>query len=184
MGREIISGIGFLLKQGQWVKVSSSKNADTLVAPDDNRMLNDVYSEEELPDFRLGTRPRAPRRAAATPAAAAAAPQAAEAPPTAAASSQDDAAADPAMPPAASAVPEDHFQQLLDRVDVLSHQQQQLQSDFVTFRQQFQISRWSYWLGSVVFLATLATTLAVPLLSHRLSFFCPFGFRTNIPHSM
>ena len=93
-------------------------------------MLNDVYSEEELPDFRLGTRPRAPRRAAATPAATAATP------PTAAASSQDDEATDPDMPPAASAIPEDRFQQLLDRVDVLSHQQQQLQSDFATFRQQ------------------------------------------------
>ena len=126
LGREIISGIGFHLKQGQWVKVSSSKNADTLVAPDDNRMLNDVYSEEELPDFRLGTRPRAPRRAAATLAAA---------PPTAAASSQDDEAANPAMPPAASAVPEDRLQQLLDKVNVLSHQQQQLQSDFATFWQ-------------------------------------------------
>ena len=139
LGREIISGFGFHLKQGQWIKVSSSKNADTLVAPNDNRMLNDVYSEEELPDFRLGTRPRAPRRAAATRAAtasaAAATSQAAEAPPTAAASSQDDEAADPAMPPPASAVPEDRFQQLLDRVDVLTHQQQQLQSDFATFRQ-------------------------------------------------
>ena len=101
LGREIISGFGFYLKQGQWVKVSSSKNEDTLVAPDGNRMLNDVYSKEELPDFRLGTRPRAPRRTAAT--------QAAAAPPTAAASSQDDEAADPAMPPAASAIPEDRF---------------------------------------------------------------------------
>ena len=67
-------------------------------------MLNDVYPEDELPDFRLGTRPRALRRAAATPAATAAAP------PTAAASSQDDEAADPAMPHVASVVPEDRFQ--------------------------------------------------------------------------
>ena len=122
LGMEIISGIGFHLKQDKWVKVSSSKNEDTLVAPDDNHMLNDVYSEDELPDFRLGTRPRAPRRAAAASAAAA--------------SSQDDKPVDPAMPPAASAIPDDCFQQLLDIVDVLSQQQQQLQSDFATFRQQ------------------------------------------------
>ena len=65
LGREIISGIGFYLRQGKWIKVTSSKNEDTLGAPDDNRMLNDVYSEDELPDFRLGARPRAPRHAAA-----------------------------------------------------------------------------------------------------------------------
>ena len=116
LGREIISGIGFHLKQGKWVKVSFSKSEDTLVALDDNRMLNDVYSDDELPDFRLGTQPRTPRRAAVT-------------------SSQDDEPADPAMPPASSTVPEDRFQQLLDRVNVLSHQQQQLQYDFATFRQ-------------------------------------------------
>ena len=122
LGREMISGIGFYLKQGKWVKVSSSKNEDILVAPDDNRMLNEVYSEDELLDFRLGTRPHAPRRAAAASAATT--------------SSQDDEPADPAMPPAASAVLEDRFQQLLDIVNVLSQQQQQLQSDFMTFRQQ------------------------------------------------
>ena len=61
MGREIISGIGFHWRQGKWIKVASSKNEDTLVAPDDNCMLNDVYSEDELPDFRLGARPCAPR---------------------------------------------------------------------------------------------------------------------------
>ena len=75
-------------------------------------MLNDVYSEDELPDFRLGARPRVPRKAAA-PAA------------SAAASSQDDEPAEIAVPPATSAVPEDRFQQLLDIVDALSQQQQQ-----------------------------------------------------------
>ena len=104
--REIISGIGFHLKQGKWVKVTSSKNEGTLVALDDSRMLNVVYSEDELPDFRLGSRPRAPSRAAATS--------------TTASSSQDDEPAGPAMPPAASAILEDHFQQLFDIVDVLS----------------------------------------------------------------
>ena len=82
-----------------------------MVAPDDNHMLNDVYSEDELPDFRLGARPCAPRRAAAA----------------AIASFQDDEPTDPAklaMPLAASTVPKDRIQQLFDKVDVLSQQQQ------------------------------------------------------------
>ena len=95
LGREIISGIGFHLRQGKWIKVTSSKNDDTFL--DDNRMLNDVYSEDELPDFRLSTRPRAPHRAAAASAATAT-------------SSQNEEPANPAMPPAASTVPEDRIQ--------------------------------------------------------------------------
>ena len=89
MGREIISGIGFHWRQGKWIKVTSSKNEDTLVALDDNRMLNDVYSEDEFPDFRLGARPRAPHRAVA--------------------SSQDDEPAVPAVPHAASSASEDRL---------------------------------------------------------------------------
>ena len=112
MGREIILGIGFHLRQGKWIKVTSSKNEDTLVAPDDNRLLNDVYSEDELPDFCLGAKPRAPCRAAA-----------------AAASSQDDEPVVPTVPPTASSAFEDRLQQLFDKVDAL-------QSDFATFRQQ------------------------------------------------
>ena len=72
--------------------------------------MNDVYFEDELPDFRLGARPRVPRRAAA--------------PAAPAASSQDGEPTETTVPPAASIVPEDHFQQLLDRVDALSQQQQ------------------------------------------------------------
>ena len=84
-------------------------------------MLNDVYSEDELPDFRLGARPRVPHRE----------------PAPAAAASQDDEPTETVVPPTASAVLEDRFQQLLDRLDALSQQQQQqLQSDFVTFREQ------------------------------------------------
>ena len=75
-------------------------------------MLNDVYSEDELPDFRLGARPRAPRRAA-----------------IAAASSQDDEPARSVV----SFASEDRFQQLFNKVDTLSQQQQHLQYDFVTF---------------------------------------------------
>ena len=47
------------------MKTPSSKNVGPLVAPDDNRMLNDIYSEDELPNFQLRARPRAPRWAAA-----------------------------------------------------------------------------------------------------------------------
>ena len=90
-------------------------------------MLNDVYSEDELPDFRLGARPRVPRRAAATAAASVAAPAAvsaaAPAAASAAASSQDDEPAETAVPPTASTVPADRFQQLFDKVDFLSQQQ-------------------------------------------------------------
>ena len=74
-------------------------------------MLNDIYFEDELLDFCLGARPRVPRRAAA-PAA-----------PAAPVSSQDDEPTETVVPPAASTIPEDRFQQLLDRVDVLSQQQ-------------------------------------------------------------
>lgn len=33
-----------------------------MVAPEDDRFLNDVYLEDQLPAFRLKARPRAPRR--------------------------------------------------------------------------------------------------------------------------
>ncbi|KAH9696622.1 hypothetical protein KPL71_023234 [Citrus sinensis] len=129
LGRDIISAIGFFKKRGKWDKTSSSKNEATLIAPEDDRMLNDVYSEDELPDFRLGAKPRIPRQPAAPAAPASPAAPAADAP-------QDDEPTETAVPPAASAVPEDRFQQLLDRVDALSQQQQQLRSDFATFREQ------------------------------------------------
>ena len=104
LGREIISTIGFFKKRGKWEKTTSSKNEDTLLAPEDDRMLNDIYSKDELPDFRLGARPRVPRRAAAASAVASAAVPAAASVP--AASSPDD---EPAVPPAASTVPADCF---------------------------------------------------------------------------
>ena len=117
----------FFQKRGKWEKITSSKNEDTLFAPEDDRMLNDIYSEDELPDFRLRARPRVPRRAAVTPP---------PPPASVAAASQDDEPAEPAVPPATSTIPADHFQQLSDKVDLLSQQQQQLQYDFATFRQQ------------------------------------------------
>ena len=111
LGREIISAIGFFKKCGKWEKTTSSKNEDTMLAPVDDRMLNDVYSEDELPNFHLGARQHVPHRAAVASAAAAAAsavasaavPAAASVP---AASSPDD---EPAVPPAASTVPADCF---------------------------------------------------------------------------
>jgi len=129
LGRDIISAIGFFKKRGKWEKTTSSKNEATLIAPEDDRMLNDVYSEDELPDFRLGARSRIPRQPAAPAAPASPAAPAADAP-------QDDEPTETAVPPAASAVPEARVQQLLDRVDALSQQQQQLRSDFATFREQ------------------------------------------------
>ena len=71
------------------------KNEDTFIAPEDDRMLNDVYFMGELPDFRLRARPCAPRRATAAA--------------SAAASSSDDELAEPAVPPAASSASEDRF---------------------------------------------------------------------------
>lgn len=66
LGREIISSTRFHKSHGKWVKTLSYRNEDTLVASEDDRILNDIYSEDELPNFWLGTRPHAPRRAAAT----------------------------------------------------------------------------------------------------------------------
>lgn len=57
-----MTSIGFSWKNGRWVKASTSKNQDTLVAPKDNRILNDVYPLDQLPDFRLGVTPPPPHR--------------------------------------------------------------------------------------------------------------------------
>lgn len=37
------------------MKTSSVKNRDTLVAFEDDRMLNDIYPADQLPNFWLGT---------------------------------------------------------------------------------------------------------------------------------
>ena len=71
LGREIISAIGFFKKRRKWEKTTSSKNEDILLAPEDDRMLNDIYSEDKLLNFCLGARPRVPRRVAALAAPAA-----------------------------------------------------------------------------------------------------------------
>ena len=46
----------------KWVKTSTSKNLDTIVSLEDNRMLNNVYPPDQLPDFRIRARPPPPRR--------------------------------------------------------------------------------------------------------------------------
>ncbi|KAH9791779.1 homogentisate geranylgeranyltransferase [Citrus sinensis] len=62
IGPEDMSSIGFSRRNGKWIKTSTSKNRDTLIAPEDDRMLNDVYSPEQLSDFKLGAHPPPPRR--------------------------------------------------------------------------------------------------------------------------
>ena len=59
---EAMTNIGFSRKNGKWIKTSNSKNRDTLVAPEDDWMLNDIYSLDQLHDFRLGAHPPPPRR--------------------------------------------------------------------------------------------------------------------------
>ncbi|KAH9715535.1 Integrase catalytic domain-containing protein [Citrus sinensis] len=57
IGPEAMTSIGFSMKNREWIKTSNSKNQDTLIAPEDDRMLNDVYPPDKLPDFRLGAHP-------------------------------------------------------------------------------------------------------------------------------
>ncbi|KAH9669926.1 hypothetical protein KPL70_021986 [Citrus sinensis] len=62
IGPEAMTSIGFSRKNGQWIKTSNSKNRATLIAPEDDQMLNDIYPPDQLPDFRLGAHPHLPRR--------------------------------------------------------------------------------------------------------------------------
>ena len=62
IGPEAMTSIDFSRKNGEWIKTKNSKNRDTLIAPEDNQMLNDVYPPDKLPDFRLGAHPHPPRR--------------------------------------------------------------------------------------------------------------------------
>ena len=45
---EAMTSIGFSRKNDEWLKTSNSKNRDTLVALEDDRMLNDVYPPDQL----------------------------------------------------------------------------------------------------------------------------------------
>ena len=51
LGGEIILSIRFHKRNGEWVKVTSSKNDNTLLALKDDHMLNDIHSADQLPDF-------------------------------------------------------------------------------------------------------------------------------------
>lgn len=66
LGGETISTIGFHKRNEEWVKTTSIKNQDTLVAPEDDRVLNDVYSANQLLDFWLGARAQDPKLHVAT----------------------------------------------------------------------------------------------------------------------
>ena len=57
IGPEAMTSISFSRKNGQWIKTKNSKNWDTLIAPEDDQMLNDGYPPNQLPDFRLGAHP-------------------------------------------------------------------------------------------------------------------------------
>lgn len=43
IGEEAIMRIGFYRRNEEWVKMTLSKTRGTLVAPEDDRMLNDIY---------------------------------------------------------------------------------------------------------------------------------------------
>ena len=53
IGPEAMTSIRFFRRNGKRIKTSTSKNRDTLIAPEDDRMLNDVYPPDQLSDFRL-----------------------------------------------------------------------------------------------------------------------------------
>ena len=55
IGPKAMTSIDFSRKNRKWIKTSTSKNRDTLIAPEDYRMLNDIYTPDQLSDFRLGT---------------------------------------------------------------------------------------------------------------------------------
>ena len=60
IGPEAMTSIGFSRKNGERLKTSISKNQDTLVASEDDQMLNNVYSPDQLLDFRLRAYPPPP----------------------------------------------------------------------------------------------------------------------------
>lgn len=58
---EAIIEISFHRRNGEWVKMTLSKKYDTLVALEDDRVHNDVYPTDQLPNFILRARPQVPR---------------------------------------------------------------------------------------------------------------------------
>lgn len=88
-----------------------------MAALEDNKMLNDIYSEEELPDFRLWAGPRAPRRVTAAP-------------------SKVEEPAEHNKPPVSEVphVSKGLIQQILCELRTFSLQQRQLESLFIDFQ--------------------------------------------------
>ncbi|KAH9667979.1 hypothetical protein KPL70_021252 [Citrus sinensis] len=159
IGPEAMNSIGFSRKNGEWIKTSNSKNRDTLIAPEDDRMLNDIYPPDQLPNFRLGAHPHPPcRRFVPRPptdsdsqerAMDADIPSSSKPPPTPepfAVPEQPSASMSPpapVQPPASDVVQQlitdvhrisERQQLILDRVDSISRGHQQLRSDFQTFQ--------------------------------------------------
>lgn len=124
IGTEAMTSIEFFQKNEEWIKTFISKNQDTLVAPEDNPMLNDVYPHDLLLDFRQGARPPPPRRGFVSQ------------PPTD--SNSEEHEMDTDKPPAREHLPasNDLMQKLVGDVHSLFEQQQQLQSQFVAFQLQ------------------------------------------------
>ncbi|KAH9648550.1 Integrase catalytic domain-containing protein [Citrus sinensis] len=161
IGPEAMTSIGFSRKNGVWIKTSNSKNRDTLIAAEDDRMLNDIYPLDQLPDFRLGALPHPPRRhfvprppADSDPEEHAIdtdIPSSSELPPApepSAVPEQPSASMPPpapVQPPASDAVQQlitdiqrisKRQQLILDRLDTISRDHQQLRSDFQIFQRQ------------------------------------------------
>ncbi|KAH9724699.1 hypothetical protein KPL70_007586 [Citrus sinensis] len=155
IGPEAMTSISFSRKNGVWIKTSNSKNRDTLIAPEDDRMLNDIYPSDQLPDFRLGALPHPPRRYFVPRPPADSDPEEHSiytdilssfepplAPEPSAVPEQPSASMPPpalVQPPASDAVQQlitdvqrilERQQLILDRLDIISHDHQQLRSDF------------------------------------------------------
>lgn len=58
-GRKAIIVLGFDRCNEKWVKNSYAKSHDTLVAVEDDQMLNDIYTADQLLNFYLGARAQA-----------------------------------------------------------------------------------------------------------------------------
>ncbi|KAH9670869.1 Integrase catalytic domain-containing protein [Citrus sinensis] len=161
IGPEAMTSIGFSRKNGVWIKTSNSKNRDTLIAAKDDRMFNDIYRPDQLPDFRLRAHSHPPRRCFVPQPPAdsdskeramdADIPSSSEPPPAPepfAIPEQPSTSMPPpapVQPPASDAVQQlitdvqqisERQQLILDRLDTLSRDHQQLRSDFQIFQRQ------------------------------------------------
>lgn len=49
--KKAITTLAFHRRNGEWIQTTSTKNKDTLLVPEDDRVLNDVYSAHRLTIF-------------------------------------------------------------------------------------------------------------------------------------